>query len=100
MFKETIVPDKTDLRNISSSTFRWNQLDVKTIVCDDVTTPNVPSMNFSVHNFMKSIEFNKFMNAALLKHDGKIFCHFSQAGNFVPLESGKRNLGSTSAGFI
>jgi len=56
IFKETIVPDTTNFRNISSSTFSWNQLNVKTIVCVDVTTPNAPSMNFSVHNFMKSIE--------------------------------------------
>ena len=82
MFKETIVPDITENRNIGTSTLRWNQLNVKTIVCDDVATPNVPSMNFSVHNFMKSIEFNTLMNATLLKHDGQTFYQISAAGNF------------------
>ena len=73
ILKETTVPDTRDYRNICSSTFRWNQLNVKIIVCDDIATPNVPSMNFSVQKFMKSIEFNTLMNATLLKHNGKTF---------------------------
>ena len=72
----------------------------KKIVRDDVVTSNVPSMIFSVHNFMKSIEFITFMNATLLKHKGQTFYKISQARNLLPLESGVRNLGSTSAGFI
>jgi hypothetical protein len=100
ILKETIVPDATEVRNIGSPSFKWNQLHVKTISCDDVATPNVPSMDFSILNFMKSIEFSTFMNATLLKHNGESFYQISQAGNFLPLQSGVRNLGSTSAGFI
>jgi len=49
---------------------------------------------------MKSIEFSTFMNAALLKHNGQSFYQISAAGNFLPLEDYRRNIGSMSASFI
>jgi len=94
------VLDTTDLRNTGSSTFRWSQLNVKTIVCDDVATPNVLPVKFSVQNLTKSIEFSKFMNATLLKHDGFSFYQILADGNCLPLEDDCQNIGSTRASLI
>ena len=82
ILKDTIVPDTTNLRNIGIPGLRWNQLNVKIIVCDDVKTQDVSSMNFFVNNFIMSIEFNILTNATLLKHDGHTFYQITAAGFF------------------
>jgi hypothetical protein len=100
MFKENVVPDTTNLRSLGTPTYRWNQFHVKNIISEDIRTTDIPSVNDLLDNLKRTIDWDPFFNATILRHNGVSFFQITQSGNFLPLQGNVRNLGSLSASFV
>ncbi len=71
--QRNVVPDTTNLRSLGTPTYRWNQLHIKNVISEDIRTTDIPSVNDLLDNLRRAIDWDPFLIATVLRHNGVSF---------------------------